>query len=75
MSNGHACCLLSICCPPGSAEQADAFVQEFEHDHPDQKMDRATVEAVGQWVVKNFDVAPAGTLTPFRDAIIKLARK
>jgi hypothetical protein len=27
MSNGHVCCLTTVCCPPGSPEQEAAFAR------------------------------------------------
>lgn len=34
MSNGHACCILGVCCPPGSPEQADALTQMIATARP-----------------------------------------
>lgn len=30
MSNGHACCILGVCCPPGSAEQRATLAKEIQ---------------------------------------------
>lgn len=31
MSNGRACCILGVCCPPGSPEQEAALAEEIAH--------------------------------------------
>lgn len=73
MSNGTVCCLLSVCCPAGSQEQLDAFIKEMEHDGV--KIAPEQAAEVAKWIVNNFDLAPAGTLAPYRDAILAHERK
>lgn len=34
MSNGEVCCILGVCCPPGSAAQREALVHEVQKKHP-----------------------------------------
>ena len=58
MSNGHVCCLLGVCCPPGSAAQRQAFVKELAHDG----IESPDAEKIGAWVLDNFDLAPKGSL-------------
>lgn len=71
MSNGHANCVLAVCCPPKSREQKNALAQMMAEAL------RGTEDysAIAGWVVDNFDLAPSGTLQPFKDAVAKLARE
>lgn len=66
--NGHVCCILGVCCPPGSQEQVDALAAEMEKDGVG---DRKTAA----WVLKHFDLAPAGSLAQFKNDVAKMARK
>lgn len=75
MSNGKWCCVLGVCCDPGTPEQLDAFVEEFLHDLGAKATDTAVVRSVGVWVLKSFDLAPKGTIEPFRQAILEQVRK
>lgn len=34
MSNGEVCCILGVCCPPGSEAQRTALVHEVQKRHP-----------------------------------------
>lgn len=71
MSNGKVCCLLGVCCPPGSAAQRRAFVEELAHDgitSPD-------AERIGTWVLANFDLAPKGTLEKLKADVAAMARR
>lgn len=87
MSNGLANCALAVCCPPRSDEQKSAFQQEYVHSRlkacetfderrqceNDLNARRAAWEEALNWVVDNYDLAPAGTLQPFKDEIARLA--
>lgn len=42
MSNGHVCCIVGLCCPPGSAEQLVALTEEIQKHH---RCSRAKAEA------------------------------
>lgn len=65
--NGRACCLLGICCTPGSAEQSAVLAKALVEDGVCSENPEA--ERVSAWVLKHFDLAPAGTLTEFKHAI------
>ena len=60
MSNGsEVCCILGVCCPPGSAEQRDALVRLIKQQHPD--MSEAKAQAAASRVLKehgNFKTIP-----------------
>lgn len=69
--NGTVCCILGVCCPSQSDEQRVALAHEIESDlgcTPEEARKHA------DWIIDNFDLAPAGTLTAYRDAIAALAR-
>lgn len=63
MSNGHACCLYGVCCPPnpdGTSPQAVALAKKMAVD-----LGWSSTEAI-LWVLKNFDLAPKGTTDALR---------
>lgn len=70
--NGEVCCVLGICCPPGSDAQTRALAKELVKDQicPDD-----SAHAVAAWVLKHFDLAPAGTLSDFKSRIATVARQ
>ena len=70
--NGHVCCLLGVCCPPGSEAQLDALATEMASDLGVQPEE---VRRHAAWILKHFDLAPAGSLAQFKDAIATHARK
>jgi hypothetical protein len=53
MSNGEVCCILGVCCPPGSAEQRTALVHEIQKRHPSLTDDIAGKKA--DKALKKFD--------------------
>ena len=59
--NGHVCCILGVCCPPGSAEQMDALAKELTKGAG---TDHAQSKAVAALILEHFDLAPKGTVTP-----------
>lgn len=69
--NGAGNCIYAICCPPRSAQQKRALAGEMA------KALGGTAEdhlQAASWMVENFDLAPTGTLQPFKDAIARFAR-
>jgi hypothetical protein len=59
MSNGEVCCILGVCCPPGSAEQREALVHLIQKAHPN--MPKSKVQAATSRVLKehgNFKTIP-----------------
>jgi len=70
--NGEVCCILGVCCPPGSAEQVDALASELVKGKVCSENPEAHKVAV--WMLKHFDLAPAGTLTEFKKQIARMAK-
>ena len=68
--NGEVCCILGICCPPASTQRRGALVKQLVTDLPTP----ITPEAVADWILANFDLAPKGTLQPFVDRVVAMAR-
>lgn len=71
MSNGAVCCILGVCCPPESPSQRVALAQELEHDTG---VPMEYCETVAAQILKDYDLAPKGTLQAFKDAIAKMVR-
>ena len=71
--NGEVCCILGICCPPGSDAQRAALEKELLAD--DVCENAAHARKVATFVLKHFDLAPAGSLKAFKDSIAKMARR
>lgn len=78
MSNGHACCVLEVCCPPRSERQKKALAAEmmkafgWDDEMTSYQVDPLTLAA---WIVNNYDLAPAGSLSAFKGTIARLARE
>lgn len=70
--NGEVCCILGVCCPPGSEAQANALASELVKDGICSENPEAN--KVARWVLKHFDLAPAGTLTDLKKQIARLAK-
>lgn len=49
MSNGEVCCILGVCCPPGSSEQREALIREVKKQRP--KMTEADVEVAADRIL------------------------
>jgi len=45
MSNGEVCCILGVCCPPGSDAQHEALVHEIQKQRPGMPIEQATAAA------------------------------
>lgn len=72
MSNGEYCCAIGVCCPPASAKQRTELAKMIRVDYPQVPMQYA--EQAAEWILKNFDLAPPGTLSNYAQAIAKIAR-
>jgi hypothetical protein len=70
MSNGTACCLLSVCCDRRSPKQHAAFMKLFKQAG----LDDASAENA-YTAMEPYDLVPAGTLDAYRNAISAEARK
>lgn len=79
--NGLANCLYAICCPPDSPEQLKALATEIASNvelggggtYKGALMSPHT--AVAAYILDTFDLAPKGSLQPFKDEIARLARE
>lgn len=71
--NGEVCCILGICCPPASRKQLVALAKQIRADYPAVPMQYA--EQAAEWILKNFDLAPVGSLSDFKRGIAKIARE
>jgi hypothetical protein len=69
--NGKVCCILGVCCKAGSDAQSEALAAELMSDL---ECDPGVARQCAAWVVENFDLAPLGSLAPYRDAIVNLAK-
>ena len=72
MSNGLRNCAYSVCCPNASEQQAAAVLGMMKHALGESEY---TAKEAIAWVVKNFDLAPPGSLVQFKAEIAKLARE
>lgn len=72
MSNGHACCILGVCCDARSVEQSDALVQEMVNAG---LADEATAQPIAAWILSEYDLAPVGTLDLLKKELAKIVRK
>jgi len=83
MSNGHANCIFAVCCPPYSDGQASALAEELKtglgwNRNQQGTKDQDTEDlalSVAAWILKNYDLAPPGSLQQFKDAIRDYARE
>lgn len=80
MSNHEACpeccCVLKICCPPGSARQRQSLsglIQRKLNSRVPISPEQAN--AVAELLTGLFDFAPAGTLDPLTKAVAAMARE
>lgn len=73
MSNGSQCCALEICCDAGSTKQLRALAKMIRDDYPQVPLQYC--EQAAEWILKNFDLAPHGTLSDFKRSIAKIARE
>lgn len=62
-------CLTGACCPPAErkAIMAKALMEYC-------KCDQGTANTVAGWMMDTFDLAPAGTLLPFVQEIVRLSK-
>lgn len=70
--NGEVCCILGICCPPNSARQREALEKELLADGVCEN--EAHAKKVATFVLKHFDLAPAGSLSTLKASIAEMAR-
>lgn len=69
--NGHANCILAVCCPPRSPQQKIALYEDMSKALGE----TPSLKEVCHWVSENLDLAPAGSLEAFKAEIARLARE
>lgn len=57
--NGHACCILSVCCDRKSQKRIDALADEMVKGGLAEKVNAQRISA---WIVETFDLLPAGSI-------------
>lgn len=69
-------CLLGICCPPKSPSAKQALMEEIcaglGWTTPPQHQ---AAKDVSEWLLENYDLAPAHTLTKLFEAVATYARE
>jgi hypothetical protein len=67
--NGEVCCILGVCCPPGSEAQSLALAKEMSKDLG---ISPAQARVYADWCLKHFDLGPKGKVAPLLRAAAKL---
>lgn len=70
MSNGSACCILQICCSRAAALTALSSDLQAHAG-----LEGAAADAVAAHLMTHYDLAPAGSLAPLKQAIMVHAEK
>lgn len=70
--NGQVCCILGVCCSPGSDAQVQALAAALAAGLGGPP---SAYVAPARWLLQHFDLAPAGSLAQFKDALATHARK
>jgi len=65
-------CILEVCCGGPNSKQVKALTDVAEHALPFLSHEQAG--EVAEWIARNWDLAPKGTLYAFKQAIAKLAK-
>lgn len=69
--NGEVNCILGVCCPPGGEGQRAALTREMNKSLGS----NGDCRKYADWMIDNFDLAPKGSLQPFKDEVARLARE
>ena len=65
-------CILEVCCGGEGSKQVYAMTEVAEHALP--FLSHGQAQQVAEWIARNWDLAPKGTLYAFKQAIAKLAK-
>ena len=71
-SDNQQNCILEVCCGGKDLKQIEALTDVAKHALPFLSHGEAT--DVAEWICRNWDLAPKGTLYDFKQRIAKLAR-
>ncbi len=69
MSDPVVCCILGVCCPPGSEKQREALASALQLSESASVVAEARTYA--DYILDNFDLAPKGSLVELIAAIAK----
>ena len=59
MSNGHGCCILAVCCPPGPRSRA-ALAHEISQHFGWSEEFTGTAQQLAEWLFDRYDLVPKG---------------
>jgi len=65
-------CILEVCCGGPNSKQVEALTEVAEHAIHSLTHEQAT--EVAEWIARNWDLAPKGSLYAFKQAIAKYAK-
>ena len=65
-------CILEVCCGGPDSRQVEALTAVAQHALP--FLSHSQAGEVADWIARNWDLAPKGSLYTFKQAIAKLAR-
>lgn len=71
------CCILAVCCPPGSDRQRAALAEALDGAQLDAEGgigERSKARIHADWIIDHFDLAPKGTLDPLKEQIARMAK-
>lgn len=71
-SDQQANCVMEICCGGKDSKQVHALTEVAEHALP--FLSHGQAGQVAEWIARNWDLAPKGTLYAFKQAIAKYAK-
>ena len=71
-NDSQANCILEVCCGGANSKQVHALTEVAMHALDFLSHEEA--EAVADWIARNWDLAPKGSLYAFKQAIAKLAK-
>lgn len=60
MSNGRACCILGVCCPPPQQEDALARHLQNEYEKVQGGKSYAYMQIAAKLILRDFDIVPKG---------------
>ena len=68
-----ACCILAVCCPPGSERQRETFAEELAKAV--NYLDPEVARQCANYVLDHFDLAPKDSITAFKTEIARMATR
>jgi hypothetical protein len=66
-------CILEVCCGGADSKQVQALTEVAQHALP--FLSHAEAGEVADWIARNWDLAPKGSLYAFKQVIARLARE